>query len=309
MENNKVSFSPHILDKSTSTKKMYIMMIMSIMPALIFGFIVFGIKAIIVGLVSILSVVVVEIVYNLVKLRKFAIKDYSCFFVGILFAVMLPPAVPFWCPIVAGVITEVLVKNCFGGAGKNIVSEASFAGVLTMLSCEATNCYLTAFKHVKTSNSLIVSVLNGEMNGISFPKTLFGLGTSGIGEGAIMFILLGGIFLCVIKTIDYKVPVIYLATVLIFSVMFVGASNAVYCVCGGGTMLCAFYMLTDFAVCPKTAVGKVCYAFSAGVITVLLWKYASVYYLGAYYAVLICGVVASSVSGLYRPQITGEDKK
>ena len=155
---------------------------------------------------------------------------------------------------------------------------------------------------------MIAILHNGGLPDGGIMKVIFGLTVGGVGEVAVLFLLIGGVYLCIVKIIDYKVPVIYLATVLVFSMIFFGIEKGFYCIFAGGAVLCAFFLLTDFAVCPKSLLEKCVYSVLAGVITVLMWKYAKNYAMGAYYATMIVTVVASATRGLYRPKITGEIK-
>ncbi len=308
METNVVAFSPHITDEKNSLNRIYLNLAISLLPALLFGFIAFGFNAVFVALVCVLSTMSYDVVYNLIKHKKFMITDYSTLYLGVMVAVSMPAGIPAWWPIIGCVVAEFVIKRCCGGIGKNYVSQGAIAKVLTMVAFPlASTKYLTAFKHIKTSGTLIYFVNNGITPKDGLIKSIFGLVPGGIGETAILFLILGGVYLCVVKVIDYKVPLIYLATVLLFSLMMFG-SLGLYAFLSGGAVLCAFYMLTEFAVCPKSLLGKSVYAVGAGLLTVLIWKFAKNYSLGAYYATLIVGIIASAVKGYYRPKITGEIK-
>ncbi len=308
MESNVVSYAPHITKQKNGVNRLYLNFAISLLPALFFGIVVFGFNAIFITVICLLSTMGYDVVYNLIKRKKFLIEDYSTLYLAILVAVCTPAGVPAWWPILGCIIGEFVIKRCCGGIGRNYVSQGAIANVITFVAFPlASTKYVTAFKHLKTSVTTIYAVNAGVAPADGFVKVLFGLVPGGIGETAILFLVLGGVYLCVTKVIDYKVPLMYLASVLFFAIIAFG-NLALYALLSGGAVLCAFYMLTDYAVCPKSILGKAVYAVGAGLVTVLIWKYATNFALGAYYATLIVGVIASAVKGYYRPKITGEIK-
>lgn len=309
MENNNiVSFSPHI-KKPDSLRKIYLNLTISLLPALLFGFVIYGFNAILITFVCVATTMIYDIVYNLIKTKKFQITDWSTLYTSVLIAVTMPAGIPAWYPILGCLVAEFIIKRCCGGVGKNFVNQASVAKVITMVGFQTSfSSYLTVFKHVKTAEPLIATLHNGSIPEGGIMKTLFGLNVGGIGETAVLFLVIGGVYLCVLKTIDYKIPLMYLASLLLFSIIAFGLEMACYYFFAGGAVLCAIHMLTDFSVCPKSLLGKCAYSIGAGLLTVLIWKFAKNYSLGAYYATLIVGVVASAVKGIYRPKITGEMK-
>lgn len=308
MENNNiVSFSPHIKG-AENINRIYITLSIAIAPAIVLGWVFYGFNAILITLLCAIATMGYDIVYNLIKTKKLAITDWSTLYTALLISATMPAGIPCWYPILGSLIAEFVIKR-ISGRGKHFVSPVCVATIITLIGFSgALASYLTVFKHVKTSESLIVLLHNGEMPSGGFTKVLFGLTAGGIGEVSVLFLLIGGVGLCVMKEIDYKVPAIYLGTVLILSMIFFGFGKGFYYLFSGGAVLCGFFLLTDFAVCPKSLVEKCVYSVLAGLLTVLMWKFAKNYMLGAYYATMIAGVVASATRGLYRPKITGEIK-
>lgn len=306
--NNYVSFAPHI-KSGKSVNRMYIILTCSLIPALLVGVIFFGFLSIFTVLVSVLSVVASEIVFNLCKYKKFMFNDYSTIFVGVLIGMTMPPKVSVLYPILGAVLSNILVKNCMGGSGRSVVSEVAFAKVITFIAfTSVAGCYVGAFSGEQTPVTLLDTIISGAEVEQNIFQLLIGFGTGSIGEMAILFILAGGIFACVMKLIDYKVPVIYLVTVFLMSFVCFGIMESLQLLMAGGVVLCAFYLLTDYACIPKTLLGKVAYSVIAGVITVLYWKFGKNPNLGAFYAVLIVGIVANAIKGFYRPRIVGEKR-
>ena len=304
---NFVSFSPHIKNDD-KVNKAYIIIAISLVPAFLAGTIIFGFRSLLILLISLASVVGSEIVFNYCRYKKFVFNDYSTILTGLLIALMMPPKVPVLYPVLGAVLSNVLVKNCMGGVGRSIVNEATFAKVVTFTAfSNAFNCYKISGGE-QTSTTLLGSVLNGAGTEESVFGILLGKGVGSIGETAILFLLVGGIVLCVLKVVDYKIPVIYLTTILLMSMLCFGVKESLVLMASGGAVLCAFYLLTDYSCMPKTLLGKLVYGLAAGVVTVLYWRFGKMPDLGAFYAVLIVGIVANAVKGFYRPKFIREKK-
>ena len=306
--NNYVSFAPHI-KSGDSTNRMYIVLVCSLIPALLVGLIFFGFLSIFTVLICVLSVVASEIAFNFYKYKKFMFNDYSTILVGVLIGMTMPPKAPILYPVLGAVLSNILVKNCMGGSGKSVVSEVAFAKVVTFIAFSSiAECYVGVFGGIQTSQTLLDTIISGAELEQNIFQLIIGFGTGAIGEMAILFVLAGGVFACIMKIVDYKVPVIYLVTILLMSFVCFGTIEAFQLLMAGGVVLCAFYLLTDFACMPKTLLGKVVYSVIAGVITVLYWKFGKNPNLGAFYAVLIVGIVANAIKGFYRPRIVGEKR-
>lgn len=305
---NYLSFAPHI-KKKTSANKMYLTILLSLVPAFIAGSIFFGVRSILILLVSVASVVGSEIAFNFCKFKKFVFNDYSTILVGVLIALVMPPKIPILYPVVGAVLSNILVKNCMGGVGRSIVNEVAFAKIITFVVFSNTaGCYMISETGAQTSMTLLGSVISGAEINENMLTILLGGGTGAVGENAILFLLIGGIVLCVMQLVDFKISLFYLLSTLVMSLICFGSSDALILLMSGGVVLCAFYLLTDYACAPKTLLGKLIYGISAGLVTVLYWKFGKAPDLGAFYAVLIVGIVANAIKGIYRPRIVGEKR-
>ena len=304
---NYVSFSPHIKNDITANK-LYLMIVISLLPTFVAGTIFFGLRSILILLTSAIGVIGSEIVYNFVRYKKLVFNDYSTLVTAMLIALTMPPKLPILYPLLGAVISNILIKNCMGGAGKSIVNEVAFAKVVTFIAfANITSFYAGALGGAQ-SETLLTTIISGGKPGCGAIGLLVGNSVGAIGETAVLFLIAGGVFLCVLKVIDYKVPLVYLVTVLIFGVVCFGAKESFMLLCAGGVVLCGFYLLTDYSCVPKTLLGKLIYGITAGAITILYWKYGKNPDLGAFYAVLIVGIVANAIKGFYRPRIVGEKK-
>lgn len=305
---NYVSVGPHIKGDSNPNKA-YLLMAISLAPALLTGIIVFGIRCLLVALVCVASAVAAEIVYNYFKYRKFVFYDYSTILVGLLSALMMPAGISIFVPVFGIVLSNIFVKNCMGGRGSSIVNEAAFAKVLTFVAFSgASSSYIDAVNGGTTSTTALDIVLSGNAAEIPLVKLLFGGVTGAIGETAILLLLIAGIVLCILKVIDFKVPLMYLGSVLLLSMLVFGFTNAFYLICSGGVILSAFYLLTDYSTNPKTLVEKIVYSVGAALITVLYWRFGKSPNLGSLTAVLLIGILSSAFKGYYIPKCSREKK-
>lgn len=305
---NWVSYSPHISKKGNSNR-LYLIQLLSLLPAVVFGVIINGLNSLFLYFICVPLTFGTDLLLNFLKYRRFTGIDYSSILVGLLFAMTLPAGTPVYYPIIACIVTEVFIKFLMGGVGKNFVSEVAFAKVLTyVIFANIATKYIAVTTHELTSQTVLSYIVNGNVPEGGIVKLLIGVGTSGVGECAILCLLVGGIVLCALKVIDYKVPLIYLVSVFLFGGIFFGFKLAPYLLLSGGVMLCAFYCLTDYASSPDTLLGRILYSVLTGLATVLIFKYSKNYELGAYYAVLLGGLVFSAVKGYYVPRFKGEKK-
>ncbi|MGN1258963.1 MAG: RnfABCDGE type electron transport complex subunit D [Christensenellales bacterium] len=307
--NNWVSYSPHIKQKNNSSKRLYLAMLISLIPAIVFGVIINGINSLFIYFVCVPLTTGLDILLNSIKNHKFTFNDFSSILVGVLIAMSMPAGIPVYYPILGCIVSVVFIKFCVGGVGKNFVSEVAVAKVLTFIVfANACSKYISISTKELTNETVLMGLLNGNLPEGGFLKTFLGIGTGGLGESAILCLLIGGIALCVLKVIDYKIPLVYLISVFLFSGIFMGFKFAPYYLLSGGAVFCAFYCLTDYASSPDTVLGRILYAFLTGFVTVLIWKFSKNYELGAYYATLIGGLVFGAVKGYYVPKFAGEKK-
>lgn len=276
-----VSSSPHVTSNN-SIRKVMLEVIIALTPALIASVIFFGLYALMITVLSVGSCVLFEWLYNLMRKEKTTIGDLSCVVTGLILAFNLPPTVPFYVPIVGGAFAIMIVKMLFGGLGKNFANPAATARIFLILSFGASMTkfvdpvnysngffaglvqYFTDVDSVATSTPLG----NGDTNLL---KMFLGNTAGCIGETSALALLIGGIYLIIRKVIDYKIPLIYIGTVVCFTYIFTGKIATVMpALLGGGLMLGAFFMATDYATSPNSTWGTVIYALGLGFLTVLL---------------------------------------
>ena len=298
-----VTSAPHIRDKVTTTSIMRDVII-ALTPALIGSIFIFGIRALIVVLVSVVSSVLAEVVGNLLFHKKPSLNDLSASVTGLLLAMTLPPSSPWWMVVVGAFSGILLGKIIFGGIGSNPFNPALVGRAVLMVSWptqmttwikpfSAFNQSLDAFTAATTTATpLNVVKLQGYTQLLSefgtkanLYKALF-LGTIGgsLGETSALLLLIGGIYLIARKVIDWKIPVIYIATVFVLSPLF--GRDPLFSILAGGLFLGAFFMATDYSSSPITPLGKVYYAIFIGFLTVLIRQFGS-YPEGVMFSILL----------------------
>jgi len=281
MENRKlvVSTSPHIKDKKNTKKVMYIVSILLLLPV-IGGVYFFGIYTIIVVLVSIITAILTEFIAKKLRKKQF-IMDGSAIVTGILFALVLPPRIPLWTVVIGSAFCIAIVKEAFGGIGHNIFNPAlagrafltvTFAGMMTT--------WIAPVKSFTSIDSITTATPLGE--GFSYAGStsdlyldlLFGNVGGCIGETSAILILIGGLFMLATGLIKWRIPVVYIGTVFLFTWLIPG-QDPIFHILAGGLLLGAFFMATDYVTCPMTGRGQVIFALGAGILVILIRVYGS----------------------------------
>ena len=265
----KVSSNPHIRAHS-STSSIMLIVILSLLPPAIFGIHNFGIRALWVILISVASCILFEWMFNKISKKPVSITDFSCIVTGLLLALNLPSSVPWWLPVIGSFFAIVVVKMIFGGLGKNIMNPAlgarcflliSFPKLMTDFACDAYSG-ATPLAQLK-SGDLVVPVRQMIIGNIS--------GT--IGETSMLAIVFGGCIMIMFGVIDLYVTGSYIASFVLFLIMFAGRGIDVPFICahisGGGLMLGAFFMATDYVTRPVTKSGQIIYGIILGLLTCL----------------------------------------
>lgn len=279
-----VTSSPHIKNPET-TSTIMLDVIIALIPAAAWGVYVFGKRALAVILMSVLSAVLFEGLYQHYKHIPLTIKDGSAVVTGLLLALCLPVSVPIWIPVVGSFFAIVVVKQLFGGIGKNIVNPAVAARAFLLLICHKMMTFYTApytklplIKNVSKSVGVSptpLSYLNeGKLPECSLFDAILGNVSGTIGEVSVVLLFVGGIYLLIRKTIKWYIPVSYISTVVLLSLMFPQVNSTFaftqFEVFSGGLILGAIFMATDYATSPVTKWGRIIYGIGCGVLTVII---------------------------------------
>ena len=270
-----VSSSPHVRAKD-STDKIMLIVAAALLPASLFGIWNFGFKALVLIMVTIASCVISETIFNLIVHKKNTIGDFSAVVTGLLLALNLPVGLPWWEAVIGSVFAIIIVKCLFGGLGQNFMNPA-LGGRCFLLIAFAADMTNFAVKKggvdVYSGATPLAQIREaGQIPaGLNVMDMLVGKTAGTIGETSVIAILIGAIILILCGIIDLKIPGAYIITFAIFMFLF-GASHfdinyVVAQLCGGGLMLGAFFMATDYVTSPITPRGKILFGICCGILT------------------------------------------
>lgn len=312
-----VSFSPHILGKKSVPKLMW-RVFFSLIPAGIFGIIIFGLKALWIILLSIITAVLTEgLIQGLMK-RKITILDGSAALTGLLLAYNLPSTVPFWIPIAGSFFAIAITKQAFGGLGRNIFNPALAARAFLMACWPF---YMTRFSlpfsvDTKTSATVLTLIKDGKIKhfsetGLNYLDLFLGFRGGCIGEVAVLALLLGAIYLLYQRIILLHIPLSFMGSLVILSWIFdrqgFFKGDILFSLFSGGIILGAFFMATDYVTSPLTKKGKIIFGLGCGILTFIIRRFGG-YPEGVSYSILIMNAFSPLIDRLVRVKRYGEKK-
>lgn len=299
-----VSASPHIREDVNTTDIMFDV-IVALLPASIFGIWNFGLDAFLTILITVLSCVVTELAYCLLMKKPVTIGDLSAIVTGLLLALNLPHTVPWWICVLGGVFAILVVKLLFGGLGQNIMNPALAARCFLLISFAG---HMTNWTLDGVSGATPLAVLK---EGGSVDILSMFLGTTGgtIGETSTLAILIGAAYLLLRRVISWRIPVIYIATVAVFALVFGGKGFDLTFLaaqlCGGGLMLGAVFMATDYTTSPITPVGQIVFAAALGIMTGIFRIFGGSAE-GVSYAIIFCNLLVPLIEKITMPRPFGK---
>lgn len=265
----KISSSPHVRSELT-TGGIMLDVVIALFPASIVGVYNFGFRAFLIILISIASCVFFEWLFQKMTKRKSTVGDFSAVVTGLLLALNLSADVPYWTPIIGSAFAIIIVKQLFGGIGQNFMNPALGARCFLLLSFTGPMTTFT-YDAVTTATPLAI-IKNGGT--VDLFRMFIGSTAGTIGETSAAALILGFIYLLVRKIISPRIPLVYVGTfgVLIFIyAIATGMSDPWYFLaaelCGGGLMLGAVFMATDYVTSPVTPNGKLVFGLLLGILT------------------------------------------
>lgn len=298
--------SPHI-HSGNSTRKVMLDVVISLLPATVAGMVLFGISAFFVIAVTVAVAVGVEYLFNLITKKEQTIGDLSAVVTGLLLALNLPANIPLWQAAVGAVFAIIVVKCLFGGIGCNVVNPAITARVFMIIAFGS--IAKAAFPvDAASSATPLVDLAAGKMTNIS--DLLWGNIGGAIGETCSIALLIGGIYLLVRKVITWQVPVSFIGSVFILSLLLEGFdfTLALGWILSGGLFIGAFFMATDYVTSPSTPWGKIIFGVLAGVITVLIRFYGN-YPEGVSFGILLANILNPYIESWTPRKLFGGEKK
>ena len=306
--------SPHIR-AAENTRSIMLDVIIAMMPALVWAIVKFGFQALLLTAVSAAGCVFFEWGYRKIMKKPQSVGDLSAVVTGILLAFVCPVTMPYWMILVGDFFAIVVVKQLFGGIGKNFLNPA-LAGRAALVASYAGDherhlggsrrpagrpWWATA--DVVTAATPLAYMKSGDMAGLTsqYSVTDMFLGNIGgsLGEISALLLIVGGLYLIWRKVINWQTPVAYIATVAVLTFLFPkgGADNVqfmLYSIFGGGLMLGAFFMATDYTTSPVTKAGQLIFGVGCGLLTVFI-RYFGSYNEGVCYSIMIMNLVVALI--------------
>ena len=300
----KVSSNPHIRSKST-TSSIMLTVVIALLPAAGFGIYNFGPKALLLILVTVASTVATEFAFEKICKKKVTTGDFSAVVTGLLLALNLPVSAPWWIGVVGGVFAILVVKMLFGGLGQNFMNPAlgarcflliSFTSMMTNFDCDA-----------YTGATPLANLKGGEA--VNILDMVIGRTAGTIGETSMIAIVIGACILILFGIIDLRVPGTYIVTLAVFVSIF-GAHglNWPYIsahLSGGGLMLGAFFMATDYVTRPITKKGQYVYGALLGILTGIFRIFGPSAE-GVSYAIIIGNLLVPLIEKITLPKAFGK---
>ncbi|NSG39717.1 RnfABCDGE type electron transport complex subunit D [Blautia obeum] len=318
-----VSSNPHVRDKMTTSRIMQLVAL-ALLPTTLFGIWNFGFRALLVVLVTVASSVFFEWLYDRLMHKKNTINDFSAVVTGLLLALNMPPQIPLWMPVLGSAFAIIVVKQLFGGLGQNFMNPAlaarcflmiSFAGKMTDFAVDKLSGYhcidtvtgATALAELKNSGFTADS--------ISVKNLFIGNIHGTIGETSAIAILIGAVILLAFKVIDLKIPLTYIGSFAVFVIFYMLGTGKGFDVnylfshlFGGGLMLGAWFMATDYVTTPITPKGQLLYGCCLGVVTAIFRLFGGSAE-GVSYAIIFCNLLVPLIEKVTKPVAFGKGGK
>lgn len=307
-----VSSSPHIHTKS-STPMVMLDVVISLMPLLVAGVLIFGLEALLVVGICVITSVLSEIIFNLITKKEQTVGDFSALVTGLILGLSLPADASIWWECIVGSVVAIVVVKClFGGLGCNFANPAATGRIFIFLAFSSTigrGVNPTAVELTSSATTLEAMKSGAEMSELPSLLDMFlGLRGGAIGETCIAAILVGFIYLVIRRVIHFETPVIFAATVFLLSFIGYGSlETALYQLLSGSVIFAAVFMATDYVTTPITRTGKMIFAFGCGLITFVIRFYGS-YPEGVSFALLLMNILSPYIEKWTQPRPLGGKK-
>lgn len=300
-----VTAAPHITSPD-STQKIMQRVCIAMVPTLIASVIIFGIQALILTAVTVAACVLFEYGYCKLMGREIPVDDFSAVVTGMLLAFNLPATLPWWMGVVGAFIAIVIVKQLFGGLGYNFANPAIVGRIaLAMGFASKMASYPKPASAVDAFASATPLAAQAGGGVQTYLTLLMGNHGGVLGETCALTILVGGIYLIATKVISPVIPVTYLGTVAVLSL--VAGRDPIYQLLSGGLMLGAFFMATDYVTSPTTNKGKLVFGLGLGIVTCTI-RFLGTMNEGVSFAILLMNLLVPYIDVLTRQELLGVAK-
>ena len=297
-----VSLSPHVRSGAT-TRRIMLDVCLALLPAVIFAVYWFGFGVLLTVLLSVASAILSEFLMEKALRRPVTIDDGSAAVTGLLLALTLPAGTPWYVPVLGSVFAICIAKQVFGGLGDNFVNPALAGRAFLLASFPAAMTTYPLVADAVTSATPLSSEFAGS---VDYLQAFIGRIGGCIGEVSTLALLIGAAYLLIRRVIDWRIPLSYLGTMALLTV--IGGSNVLDSVLLGGTVLGAFFMATDYVTSPVTSWGRVIYGVGIGIINYTIRRWGA-YPEGTTYAILLMNIAAPLIERFTRPRKYGEVKR
>ena len=302
-----LSISPHI-HSGNSTSRIMRDVVISLIPALIAGTVIFGFRALLITAICVVTSVLSEAIYNKIVKKDQTVGDFSAAVTGLLLALNLPSNIPLWQCAVGSVFAIIVVKCLFGGIGCNVVNPAITARVFMLVAFSSMTKYgFPVIADTVSSATPLTQIAKGEE--VSLFDLFFGLTGGAIGETCALALLIGFVYLLIRRVITWHIPVSFIGTVFVLSFIKEGFDlmQALVMVLSGGLLIGAIFMATDYVTSPCTAKGKLIFGLGAGLITFAI-RYFGSYPEGVSFAILLMNILTPYIDALTAHKVFGGKK-
>lgn len=301
-----VSPSPHD-ENYTKTSSIMLNVCIALVPALIAGCVFFGLRALLVTAVCIVSCVVFEFLCRKLMKRDNTVGDLSAVVTGLILSLNLPVTVPLWMAAIGSFVAIVIVKQLFGGIGQNFANPAITARIVLMVSFPSamTNWVIPFFWKENSVDAVTGATPLALGDGAELPSYLdLFLGNVGgcLGETCALALLAGGLYLAARKIISLSAPLSFIGSLALLS--FIAGEDPLYQILAGGVFLGAFFMATDYATTPISEKGKIVFGLGCGIITFVIRRFGS-FPEGVSFSILLMNVLTPYIEQLTRTKIFG----
>ena len=302
-----VSPSPHIRDNATTSTIMRDVLI-GLAPAMIAAVVIFGFRALLMTAVCVAACIIFEYGTERILGRENTISDLSAVVTGVILSFNLPVQLPLWMAVVGCFFAIVIVKQLFGGIGNNFANPAIAARIFLLLSfSQPMTTWLQveggrAVQGVYGATPLALISAGDTANLPSVMEMLLGTRGGCMGETCAIALILGGVYMIWKKVITPTIPLAFIGGVFVLSLLF--GVNPVYELLGGGLMLGAFFMATDYTTSPITEKGKIIFGLGCALITMVIRVFGS-YPEGVSYSILLMNIITPHINRMVRNNAFG----
>lgn len=303
----KVSSNPHIRSKVT-TSNIMLAVVIALLPAAGFGIYNFGLDALILILITVATTVLTEYIFEKITGKENTIGDFSAVVTGLLLAMNLPSTAPWWIGVVGGIFAILVVKMLFGGLGQNFMNPALGARCFLLISYTSIMCNFDCDTY--TGATPLATIKAGGT--VNILDMIIGKTAGTIGETSMIAIIIGACLLIMLGIIDLRIPGTYIVSFIIFITLFGGHGvDPAYIsaqLAGGGLMLGAFFMATDYVTRPITKKGQYLYGLLLGILTGILRIYGPSAE-GVSYAIIIGNLLVPLIEKVTLPKAFGKGRE